>query len=436
MKHTIYILFGILLLASCKDDKYNLIIPMSDIYLVAPQNDTKIDLNDLSVDEYSFSWDKSLDKGAKLILDVTKDFTSPVEIDGGKATSFSLSSFAADQYFSQLGVKSGQEAVLYWTVKEVGNTSAAASDVRTIRIKRMSTKLLQPEDLTQIVLAENNPDATVRFEWNTEGQSDTESYEICLSLDPEMKQTVAEQSVGNASGNFTLTFETLQSLLDQLPIKRWSANTVYWNVRTSNGQLISRSSGNLNMTEMMRFVDIRGDEKITYRVTRIKYSDGTSQIWLADNLRTTKYPDGTDIEANYFKKTPVSFGEGKVNAYGVYYHYDIRNKIAPAGWHLPTSQEYKNLFAEAATADGQWNVLKDPEYYESVKGKEHLDEWGLNLCASGQWMGESISNHSTQYCYLLVSDNNDHCCALHDNGATLWWPWTTGAPARFVYDEK
>ncbi len=436
MKHTIYILFGILLLASCKDDKYNLIIPMSDIYLVAPQNDTKIDLNDLSVDEYSFSWDKSLDKGAKLILDVTKDFTSPVEIDGGKATSFSLSSLAADQYFSQLGVKSGQEAVLYWTVKEVGNTSAAASDVRTIRIKRMSTKLLQPEDLTQIVLAENNPDATVRFEWNTEGQSDTESYAICLSLDPEMKQTVAEQSVGNASGNFTLTFETLQSLLDQLPIKRWSANTVYWNVRTSNGQLISRSSGNLNMTEMMRFVDIRGDEKITYRVTRIKYSDGTSQIWLADNLRTTKYPDGTDIEANYFKKTPVSFGEGKVNAYGVYYHYDIRNKIAPAGWHLPTSQEYKNLFAEAATADGQWNVLKDPEYYESVKGKEHLDEWGLNLCASGQWMGESINNHSTQYCYLLVSDNNDHCCALHDNGATLWWPWTTGAPARFIYDEK
>lgn len=436
MKHTIYILFGILLLASCKDDKYNLIIPMSDIYLVAPQNDTKIDLNDLSVDEYSFSWGKSLDKGAKLILDVTKDFTSPVEIDGGKATSFSLSALAADQYFSQLGVKSGQEAVLYWTVKEVGNTSAAASDVRTIRIKRMSTKLLQPEDLTQIVLAENNPDATVRFEWNTEGQSDTESYAICLSLDPEMKQTVAEQSVGNASGNSTLTFETLQSLLDQLPIKRWSANTVYWNVRTGNGQLISRSSGNLNMTEMMRFVDIRGDEKITYRVARIKYSDGTSQIWLADNLRTTKYPDGTDIEANYFKKTPVSFGEGKVNAYGVYYHYDIRNKIAPTGWHLPTSQEYKNLFAEAATADGQWNVLKDPEYYESVKGKEHLDEWGLNLCASGQWMGESINNHSTQYCYLLVSDNNDHCCALHDNGATLWWPWTTGAPARFIYDEK
>lgn len=436
MKRLLYTLLGVLSLVSCKEDKYNLIIPMSNIYLSAPQDGTLIDLNDLSADEYSFSWDRPLEKGAKLILDVTKDFTNPVEIDGGKTASCSLAALAADQYFSQLGVKAGQEAVLYWTIKEVGNTSAAASDVRTIRVKRMSTKLLQPEDLTQIVLVENNPDATVQFEWNTEGQSDAESYSVCLSLDPEMKQTVAEQNVGNVNGKSALTYETLQSLLDQLPIKRWSANTVYWNVKTNSGQLISRSSGNLNMTEMMRFVDVRGEEKITYRVTRIKFSDGTSQIWLADNLRSTKYPDGTDIESGNFMKTPASFGEGKVKAYGVHYHYDIRNKIAPTGWHLPTMQEYKNLFVEAGTADGQWNVLKDPEYYESVKGKEHLDEWGLNLCASGQWVGESINNHSGQYCYLLVSDNNEHGCMLHDNGATLWWPWTTGAPARFIYDEK
>lgn len=436
MKRILYILLGVLSLSGCKSDKYNLIIPMSDIYLSAPQDGALIDLNDLSADEYSFSWDKPLEKGAKLILDVTKDFTNPVEINGGTATSCALPALTADQYFSQLGVKAGQEAVLYWTVKEAGNTTAAASDVRTIRVKRMSTKLLQPEDLTQIILAENNPDATVRFEWDTEGKPDTESYSICLSLDPEMKQTVAEQGVGEAQGKSTLTYETLQSMLDQLPIKRWSANTVYWNVKTANGQFISRSSGNLNLTEMMRLVDVRGSETITYRVARIKYSDGTSQIWLADNLRATKYPDGTDIESNNIMNTPTSLGEGRVKAYGVHYHYDIRNKIAPTGWHLPSMQEYKDLFAEAGTAEGQWNVLKDPEYYESVKGKEHLDEWKLNLCASGQWVGESINNHSTQYCYLLVSDNNDHGCMLHDNGATLWWPWTTGAPARFIYDGK
>ena len=78
MKHLLYTLLGILLLAGCKEDKYNVIIPMSDIYLSAPQDGTKIDLNDLSIDEYSFSWDKALEKGAKLILCATRDFKKPV----------------------------------------------------------------------------------------------------------------------------------------------------------------------------------------------------------------------------------------------------------------------------------------------------------------------------------------------------------------------
>ena len=57
MKHLLYSLLGILLLAGCKEDKYNVIIPMSDIYLSAPQDGATIDLNDLSTDEYSFSWE-------------------------------------------------------------------------------------------------------------------------------------------------------------------------------------------------------------------------------------------------------------------------------------------------------------------------------------------------------------------------------------------
>ena len=130
MKHLLYTLLGILLLAGCKEDKYNVIIPMSDIYLSAPQDGTKIDLNDLSIDEYSFSWDKALEKGAKLILCATRDFKKPVKIDAGKSTSFTLSVLAADQYFSQLGIKAGQEALLYWTVKETGNTTAAAPPCR------------------------------------------------------------------------------------------------------------------------------------------------------------------------------------------------------------------------------------------------------------------------------------------------------------------
>ena len=242
--------------------------------------------------------------------------------------------------------------------------------------------------------------------------------------------------MGVVNGKSSLTHEELQALLDKLSIKRWTSNSVYWNVKTDDGRWVSRSSGVLNMTEMMRFIDVRGDEKITYRVVRIFYSDKTSLVWLADNLRATKYADGTDIEANNFKNTPASLGEGRVKAYGVHYHYDIRDKIAPKGWRLPTIQEYKNLFAEAGTAEGQWNVLKDPEYYESVKGQAHLNDWKFNLCASGQWSGDAITNHTGPYSYLLVTDDMSHQCILHDGGATLWSPWTTGAPARFIYNEN
>ena len=167
MKHLLYSLLGILLLAGCKEDKYNVIIPMSDIYLSAPQDGATIDLNDLSTDEYSFSWEKPLENGAKLFFCASRDFKQTVKIDAGKSTSFAMSALAADQYFSQLGIKAGQEALLYWTVKETGNTAAAASDARTIRVKRMSTKLLKPEDMAAVALAENAPETAVQFEWDT-----------------------------------------------------------------------------------------------------------------------------------------------------------------------------------------------------------------------------------------------------------------------------
>ena len=216
MKHLLYSLLGILLLAGCKEDKYNVIIPMSDIYLSAPQDGAIIDLNDLSIEKYSFSWEKPLENGAKLLICTDRKFKEPVIIDAGKSTSVAISALTADQSFSQLGIKAGQEAVLYWTVKETGNITAAASEARTIRVKRMTSKLVQPEDLTKISLAENAPETAVQFEWDTQEWPESTSYSLCFSLDPEMKQTVAEHSVGVVNGKSSLTHEELQALLGNL----------------------------------------------------------------------------------------------------------------------------------------------------------------------------------------------------------------------------
>lgn len=80
-------------------------------------------------------------------------------------------------------------------------------------------------------------ETAVQFEWDTQEWPESTSYSLCFSLDPEMKQTVAEHSVGVVNGKSSLTHEELQALLDKLSIKRWTSNSVYWNVKTDGWQM-------------------------------------------------------------------------------------------------------------------------------------------------------------------------------------------------------
>lgn len=82
-----------------------------------------------------------------------------------------------------------------------------------------------------------------------------------------------------------------------------------------------------------------------------------TQVWMAENLRTTKYRDGSAIpyvtDATAWKNlTTGAFCKynNDVNkdsdVYGYLYNWysvnDSRN-IAPAGWHVPTSDDYSKL---------------------------------------------------------------------------------------------
>lgn len=448
MKHLLYSLLGILLLAGCKEDKYNVIIPMSDIYLSTPQDGAIIDLNDLSIEKYSFSWEKLWKMEQSCLFVLTGNSKNRVIIDAGKSTSVAISALTADQSFSQLGIKAGQEAVLYWTVKETGNITAAASEARTIRVKRMTSKLVQPEDLTKISLAENAPETAVQFEWDTQEWPESTSYSLCFSLDPEMKQTVAEHSVGVVNGKSSLTHEELQALLDKLSIKRWTSNSVYWNVKTDDGQWVSRSSGVLNMTEMMRFIDVRGDEKITYRVAKVKYSTGEEVVWLAENLRTTKYPDGTDISlanGDYWN-APSDISEGLQKAYGKYYSIKIVDKIVSDGWKMPTFEDYKLLLNESLQT-GSADVLKHRTYWNwSESVPDNANAWGIGLVPGGyvQYVGanEKVINYNQadNNCYLLTRDLAEQVVLFSDYGMRTKEIYNVnawgGAPARFIYIGK
>jgi len=93
--------------------------------------------------------------------------------------------------------------------------------------------------------------------------------------------------------------------------------------------------------------DIDGN---TYKTIKIG-----SQWWMAENLKTTKFNDGTSIpmvsndSAWSVLKTPAycwyANDELNKNVYGALYNWFTiqTNKLCPKGWHVPTDEEWTTL---------------------------------------------------------------------------------------------
>ncbi len=93
----------------------------------------------------------------------------------------------------------------------------------------------------------------------------------------------------------------------------------------------------------------------TYKTVKIG-----NQWWMAENLKTTKFRNGRSINhilpsdpdttwANSKKGSYCIFGNntnGEFDKFGVLYNWYVvndTNNIAPAGWHVPSDDEWKTL---------------------------------------------------------------------------------------------
>ena len=118
----------------------------------------------------------------------------------------------------------------------------------------------------------------------------------------------------------------------------------------------------------LQAVTITGDDSTTvqtFTAGTMTGNDGTSyqtvqigtQLWMAENLKETKYRDGTDIPE---VTDPANWGGLSTGARGAYnndsgnesatygylynwYAVDDSRNIAPAGWHVPSDSDYKTL---------------------------------------------------------------------------------------------
>ena len=73
------------------------------------------------------------------------------------------------------------------------------------------------------------------------------------------------------------------------------------------------------------------------------------QCWMKENLKTTKYADGTDIKHGNYSSTSVAYwyypddNSSNKATYGLLYNWCAAVSICPRGWHLPSDAEWTQL---------------------------------------------------------------------------------------------
>ena len=173
------------------------------------------------------------------------------------------------------------------------------------------------------------------------------------------------------------------------------------------------------------------------------------KLWMASNLRTTHFNNGRQIgrfassdggKKPYFEYPDVD--KTKLNDYGLYYNFEAVNTglLAPKGWHVPSKEEWEELFAFIAqhpeynldmddkTAFGSHIAKavcsKDGWHESSYKNNvgcepEKNNSTGFNLFPAGGWSAAGATSNRVGYSTYLWSSSPDASSA--DNA---WYVYT------------
>lgn len=150
----------------------------------------------------------------------------------------------------------------------------------------------------------------------------------------------------------------------------------------------------------------KGDDTPKFNYGSITDQDGNSyktitigkQTWMAENLRTTKYNDGTSIQivtdnrswSILFEKGACCAYKNTLNqdtiiTYGRLYNWYAVNtgKLAPVGWHVATENDFVNLRAYLGNLAGGKMKATDTTYWRKPNGGA-TNESGFNAIPGGR----------------------------------------------------
>ena len=177
----------------------------------------------------------------------------------------------------------------------------------------------------------------------------------------------------------------------------------------------SKEDDKLSLTPLFNpavtYGTLTDQDNVTYKTVNI----GT-QTWMAENLRTTKYNDGTSIpniteDAEWIELSTGAYcnynnttSEDTITAYGRLYNYYAveTNKLCPQGWHVPTDSEWKILRDYSGGDEYAGKKLKERGYthWQYVVNVDGQNSSGFTALPGGYraWNCISFGKLGTWWC--------------------------------------
>ena len=263
----------------------------------------------------------------------------------------SYSNFGNSAYFwssTQYSSNNAYYSSLGYNAASMERDNSSKSNGYSVRCLRDAEGL--PVVHTATVTGDGSGIVTVTATVEAQGTSSITGRGVCYSTSP--NPTIADSKVtaGSGMGVFTCSLTGLTAGITYY-VRAYATN----GVDTAYGDAVTFTTLSLACTGTPTVTDVDGN---VYNTVQIG-----DQCWMRENLRTTKYSDGTAIALGTSASTSTAYrynpdnNAGNVRAYGYLYNWKavMRNSssssanpsgvqgVCPAGWHVPSDAEWTQL---------------------------------------------------------------------------------------------
>ncbi len=200
---------------------------------------------------------------------------------------------------------------------------------------------------------------------------------------------------------------------------------------------VNSSNPDEDESDPVIITDVEGNEYHTIRIG--------SQLWTVEDLRTTKYNDGTAIPlvtgdtawsnctfgayCSYFN----SENADTIRKYGLFYNWYAVNtgKLVPKGWHVPSQNDWNKLRDYLIANGYNWDsTLNDNKIAKSIASQ---NDWKYSATAGTIGNDRSLNNKSG---FSALPGGSRYSNGIFGNRGLMshWWS-STPTYADLVFSE-